>query len=62
LRETDSPYLSPHPLRSRRNEPAQVAITGEAVALVRQVSPATLMETVAENVQRVLGVFPELPG
>jgi TatD DNase family protein len=62
LLETDSPYLSPHPLRSRRNEPAQVAITGEAVALVRQVSPATLMETVAENVQRVLGVFPELPG
>lgn len=59
--ETDSPYLSPHPLRSSRNEPARVALTGEAVAALREVSSQSLMEAVAQNVQRVLGEFSELP-
>jgi TatD DNase family protein len=32
LIETDSPYLSPHPLRGRRNEPANVVRVAERVA------------------------------
>ena len=32
LVETDSPYLSPHPLRGRRNEPIQVARVAERIA------------------------------
>ena len=32
LVETDSPYLSPHPLRGKRNEPANVALTAECLA------------------------------
>ena len=37
LVETDSPYLSPHPLRSA-NEPANIALTAECLANVRGVS------------------------
>jgi TatD DNase family protein len=30
--ETDAPYLSPHPMRGRRNEPARVALVAEALS------------------------------
>ncbi|QYK50286.1 MAG: TatD family hydrolase [Anaerolineales bacterium] len=30
--ETDSPYLSPHPLRGQRNEPARVTLVAEKLA------------------------------
>ena len=35
LVETDSPYLSPHPLRGKRNEPANVVHTAACLAVVR---------------------------
>ena len=37
LVETDSPYLSPHPLRGRRNQPANVVYTAQSVAAARGV-------------------------
>jgi TatD DNase family protein len=36
LTETDSPYLSPHPLRGRRNEPARVRLVVERLAALRE--------------------------
>jgi TatD DNase family protein len=42
LVETDSPYLAPIPHRGRRNEPAYVVHTAEAVARVKGVSLAEL--------------------
>jgi TatD DNase family protein len=38
LVETDAPYLSPQPVRGRRNVPANVVMTAQAIALERRVS------------------------
>jgi TatD DNase family protein len=38
LIETDSPYLSPEPIRSKKNSPANVKIIAETVARIKNVS------------------------
>ena len=38
LVETDAPYLSPQPMRGKRNVPANVVLTAQAIALERRVS------------------------
>jgi TatD DNase family protein len=55
LVETDSPYLSPQPLRGRPNEPANVVTTAEAVAELRGVSYPDLETVVEANAARVFG-------
>jgi TatD DNase family protein len=42
--ETDSPYLSPHPFRGQRNEPARVHPIAERIAGARQQSLDSLAE------------------
>ncbi len=37
LLETDSPYLSPHPLRGKRNEPTNVRIVSEKIAELKSI-------------------------
>lgn len=54
LVETDSPYLSPEPLRGKRpNEPARVEHTLRTLAKVRGVSPEYLAEVTTENAKRL---------
>lgn len=54
LVETDSPYLSPEPLRGRRpNEPARVEHTLRCLADVRGVSPEHLATVTTENARRL---------
>jgi TatD DNase family protein len=55
LVETDSPYLSPQPLRGKRNEPANVVHTARHVAELRGVSYEELERTVEANAARVFG-------
>lgn len=56
LVETDSPYLTPHPLRGQRpNHPALVAHTLEQLAAVRGVSTGLLAEQTTDNAQRLFG-------
>jgi TatD DNase family protein len=38
LIETDSPYLSPDPFRGKSNEPANVKIVAEKIALIKDIS------------------------
>ncbi|MFK7768605.1 MAG: TatD family hydrolase [Mariniblastus sp.] len=57
LVETDSPYLSPHPLRGKRpNQPALVQHTAACVAKARGVSVEVLGELTTRNAHRVFGI------
>ena len=49
LVETDAPFLSPQPLRGKRNQPAHVVETAKVVAAERGVSYEELEATVAAN-------------
>jgi TatD DNase family protein len=55
LVETDAPYLSPQPVRARRNQPAYVVETAKEVAAVRGVSYQELETTVAVNARSLFG-------
>ncbi len=49
LVETDSPFLSPHPFRGKRNEPARIKLVAERVAALHQLSPAEMSRRLTEN-------------
>jgi TatD DNase family protein len=49
LLETDAPFLAPQAYRSKRNEPAYVALIAEKVAQVRGVPRETVAEAAAKN-------------
>ena len=49
LIETDSPYLSPHPLRGKRNEPANLVHTAKVLAEARQVGVEEFAEQSTAN-------------
>lgn len=57
LIETDSPYLSPVPLRSKRpNVPMNVEHTAKCIAMARDVSVEQLAALTFENANRVFGI------
>ncbi|HEU5101953.1 MAG TPA: TatD family hydrolase [Roseiflexaceae bacterium] len=53
LTETDSPYLAPHPLRGKRNEPANVRLIAERLAALRELDLAELARAVWDNAERI---------
>jgi TatD DNase family protein len=55
LVETDAPYLSPQPVRGKRNQPAFVVETARAIAEVRGVSYEDLERTVEANARTLFG-------
>lgn len=57
LVETDSPYLSPEPVRGKRpNEPANVRHTAQCLAKVRSVSLETLASQTTANALQLFGL------
>jgi len=56
LVETDSPFLSPEPLRGRRNEPANVVHTARCLALARGDALEELAAATTANARRVFRV------
>ncbi|MDL1895435.1 hydrolase TatD, partial [Anaerolineae bacterium CFX7] len=54
LVETDSPYLTPHPLRGKRNEPAHVKLVAQQLAALRAQSVA---HVAAQTTQTALTLF-----
>lgn len=57
LTETDSPYLAPHPLRGKRNEPANVRLVAERIAALRDAP----LDSVAAAVWQTAQHFFRLP-
>jgi TatD DNase family protein len=53
LIETDSPYLTPVPLRGRPNEPANVVHVAACLASARQTTPEALAELTWQNARRL---------
>jgi TatD DNase family protein len=47
--ETDAPYLTPVPFRGRRNEPAYIVYTAQAIAEARGMSIAELWTATGDN-------------
>ena len=55
LVETDSPYLSPQPVRGKRNQPANVVMTAAVVAEARGADPAAQEAAIEANAARLFG-------
>ncbi len=49
LIETDGPFLTPHPYRGKRNEPAHVYYVSEKIAQLRGQSPRSIAEITSQN-------------
>ncbi len=56
LLETDAPFLSPHPHRGKRNEPAMVSLTATFLADLRAQSVQSLADISTGNALRLFGL------
>jgi TatD DNase family protein len=56
LAETDAPYLAPQPVRGKRNEPAYVMHTLEALAQARDDDPRALEAQIDRNATECFGL------
>ena len=56
LIETDSPYLTPHPHRGQRNEPARVVHVAGKIAEIRKVPVETVGEAVTRNLEMMFRI------
>ena len=57
LVETDSPYLTPHPKRGKRNEPANVIFTARKVAEIKCLPLEEVGRITSENTKDVFGII-----
>ena len=53
--ETDAPFLTPHPYRGKRNEPANVRFVAQKIAEIKGVDDATVAARTSENARRLFG-------
>ena len=56
LIETDSPYLSPVPLRGKRNDSGNLRYIAEKIGEVKGVSPEEAARITGENGRRLFGL------
>ena len=54
LIETDSPYLSPEPLRGKRNDPRNVKYIAQKIAEVKNVSTEEIAKITYQNAEKFL--------
>ncbi|NLC43956.1 MAG: TatD family hydrolase [Clostridiales bacterium] len=56
LIETDSPYLTPHPHRGKRNDPSLVSLVAEGIAEIRGMKKEELAEITKTNACRFFNI------
>ena len=56
LVETDCPYLTPHPYRGKRNEPAYVKLVAEEIAGLKGVTFEEIAEATTKNAKKLFGI------
>ena len=56
LLETDSPYLSPVPLRGKRNDSRNLPYIAAKLAEIKGLTPEAVAEAAAENGRRLFGI------
>lgn len=56
LLETDCPYLSPHPLRGKRNEPAYLKFIAQKIGEIKGISLEEVVETTTANACKFYGI------
>lgn len=56
LIETDCPYLTPHPYRGKRNEPAYVKLVAEQIAELKGIPFEEVARQTTENAKKVFGI------
>ena len=56
LVETDCPYLTPHPYRGKRNEPAYVKLIAEEIAGLKGLSFEEIAEATTQNAKKLFGI------
>ena len=56
LVETDAPFLTPEPLRGRKNEPCHVALTVDKIAQLRGTTASEVARETWENAERFFGI------
>lgn len=60
LLETDSPYLSPVPMRGSRNSPAYIKYVAEKLAEIKDVSPEQICNTALNNAYNFFNIKEDL--
>ena len=56
LVETDCPYLTPHPHRGKRNEPAYVKLVAQEVARIKALSLEEVARVTSDNAQALFAL------
>ena len=56
LIETDCPYLAPHPLRGKRNEPAYVTYVAKQIAALKEKEYKVIAEKTSDNAKQLFGI------
>ena len=56
LIETDSPYLSPHPFRGKKNEPANINLVAKEIASLKGIDESLLAEITFNNAKKLFHI------
>ena len=56
LIETDSPYLSPVPMRGKRNDSRNVAYIAEKLARIKGMTPEEMADLTMANGRKLFGI------